>query len=1185
MQFPIVREYKTDIQQKNEENEIAGELVQVPAGLYDRVFVPRHAPFFVKSLRLTTLNGEPLILGEDYDVYKIMPKVTGLTGQGVACLIRFLKPEITDALMDYHCVGELDLLDNTLLNLIAGAINDNRPVWWDGVRNKPAGFPPELHGHSLIYEVMAFQDTIDLLNDILEVMRTTPDLMKVRIDHFTKLVNWYIELYGGMLNDYLDNHRDTYDAHGYTAKQAGLDLVDNFSTATFADIMQARDDQHLRPTELKTLIESYSFNSDEFLPSKQLPIAQYGNTNFIPPNIDGSFEGFGGVSETAGISLENDSSIVILWNRMDGRTRGLYYSVLTDAVSAARGKLIYTGYKYEHPRFVPDGANVDRIVQGSGDEVIMVGDSIKNIYYVGVTNGTLDPTKHVYSKVNLQPLVDAIFPAADNVKPLSLFPMLSVCLMSDWIYIILNSATPGPDPAPIRAGMVYRHFFRVRLADVQQTIDVTPVRQNLTFVNADGTQFTNSPWYKWYDVQANGLDVTKALYTFSPLPCNSWNGNYRSQLTLSAEDPDRKGVYGVKFLSAYYAAYIGPAGSKAFNSVPEITYDFTPSTGVFVLKSKNNLPTNVDFNSADFLPAQYRAPPIVGFLVFTFQGQGLNILPDGRVASSGALGFSGFPRISGVLEVVDSKSRYASVSKQWGNTSVNIKYEGTWDESISSPIESSINVRGLLYRPGVEYYISARKNDLGTLQLYRKAITGKLAIRPEVTNLIVPNVLSRPLTTSIRPVNALPGMGGMTITVPSARLDSFGIEVAESAFCVNAQKRYFDRDSMGNGWTTPVGLDDILLTATHTDRLDADGSVTLVPNIEILYPAAIVELLKNQVQYPEIKNRARQCIVTICDPTWSGMDRFGWLPVVACITYADAYGLPTSEFLYATYVSIQPTYMTQGNRKVATGFTVLDKVNIEGPRYAITTLRIFNPKADSAESPQTTIGPMRAQYYLDGNKLTLLFFSGVLGQTVSDSIIYNLLFTYNDRTTKRWSLAQNYPTSSRGSASAVTPDNGITWTMEWGDTTGGAATITKGTANAVLLGSVYPEVGWIVFFKAETSVVFNGEPFVLPPGSIDLRDIDPNPQNKTFYVYARLVSGVAFYEITQEKRLESNYQLWIAGITTNDRQIITIERFNVVALDGHRVSETKRGNSIPASSGLINAEGQLPWLRPGEILP
>lgn len=1185
MQFPIVREYKLDLLQKNEENVITGEPIIVPAGLYERVVVPRHAPFFVESLSLTTERGEPLFLGVDYDIYSTMAGVTGLAGQEVACFIRFLNPNVTSALGNYHVVGELSLLDNTLLNMIAASLNDKRPVFFEGVTGKPVAFPPLQHSHSLIYEITSFQDTIDFLNDIINLLRASPDALQLKIDHFTLLINWYITLYGNMLNEYLDNHATAHDAHGLTAKQAKLELVDNYSTASFADVLQARGDQHLRPTELRTLIESFSFSTDEFMPSKQLPIAQFGSTNFIPPNIDGSFEGFGGVLETGGMCLENDSSIVYLWNRMDGRIRGLYYSVMTNADNREKAKLIYTGYKYEHPRFVPDAANVDRIAQGSGGEVILVGDSVKNIFYVGVTNGSLDPTKHVYSKINLRPIVDALFINAPDVGAVALFPNISVVLMGDWIYVIVATSTNTPSITPMAGGMIYRHFYRVLLSDVQKTIDVTPVRQNLTFVDADGTGYVNSPWWKWYGITRTAEGATQELFSFSPLPANVSSGNYRSQPVLTAEDPTRKGVYGMKFLSAYYAAYTGPIGSRAINFVPEITYDFVPATGVFTLKSKSDLPPPINFNNAELMPAKYNPQPILGFFVFTFSGQGLNILEDGRVACSGAAGFSGFPRMAGILEVTDSKTRYATVSKPWGNGPGNIKFEHSMSETISSPLESSINVKAVMYSPGVEYYIAGAKNNLAKLAMFRKAITGKFALRPEITNLYRPNVVSRPLTTSIRRINALPGLGGMTISVPTNKLDSFGIEVGQSAFCVNAQGRHFRRNDYGDAWGDSGGLDDIILTGTHTDRLDPDGTCTIVPGIEIFYPAALVNLLKGNVQYPTISARARQCIVTICDPTYSGMDRFGWLPVLVAVTYADALGLPTSNTMFVTYMVIQPTYMVQGNRRVATGFTVLDKFHYEGPAMSIADLRIFNGYSTGPETPQTTIGPMRANYYLEGSKLNIRFCTGVIGQTISDSVISQMAVRYDNRDTKRWSYIENAITASRDSSHTITPDNGITMLDPWDSTSGGAATLTTGPVNTALIGSVYPEVGWVVFFKTEVNVVFNGGAFILPAGSIDLRDIDLAPQNKTFYIYARLVSGVAMYEITQEKRLETNYQLWVGRVVTNDKQIITLERFNVAAVDGHRISETKRGNSIPASSGLINAEGQLPWLRPGELLP
>lgn len=1188
MQFPIVQEYVTDIKGDKTDNFIRNEPIKLKAGIFNRVFVPRHAPFFAKSLRLTTLKGEPLFLGVDYEIFAIMPRLTEFAAEPIACLVTMKNEQITDALATYQVLGESSLLDSSLLSLIVSAINDDRPVWWEYLEGKPSVFPPKLHGHSLLYDIICFQDTIDFLNDLITMITNDVDPIQMRIDQYMRLVDHYITLYGGMLNDYLQRHKEAYNAHGFTALQAQLEKVDNFPTAQFSNVMQARNDMHLRPTELKTIVDSYGFNSNEFLAAKQLPIAQFGNTNFIPPNVDGSFEGFGGVTETGAMCLENDGSITYLWNRMDGRTAGLYYSVMTNTEDYAKTALTYTGYKYEHPRFNVDGASVDRIAQGSGDEVILVGDSRKNIYYLGVTNGSLDPTKHVYSKVDLTPIVAAIF--SIDVTPNFLFPFLSIALMGEWIYLIQSSAAGTPVVAGIGYPMNHKHFFRVRLADVQATINVTPVKQNVSFINADGQQFTNSPFYRWYELifdQASG-QVTKCLFTFNR-PTNGVIGNYRTTPFWVAEDPSRPGIFAMKFLSAFYAAYAQNGINQSFNAVPEINYDFDPNTGVMTLKSKTVIPPMINWGQPNYFDPAYvqNLAPFYG-LVFAYAGQGSNVLADGRIVASGAQGFSGFPRLGMQLQVVNSKTKYNTTSKFFGRGYDELTNYGSFEEAITSPLESSINVRAMQYRPGGEFYIAAGKSSLGALGLYWKDLVGKFALRSEVTNLFVSNVVSRPLTQAIRRVDCLPGIGGVTVGVPSNQLDTYGIDVAESMFCMSAQKRYYNYNAMGTGWTSPVvGDNDILLISDFNRRVEQDGRITIVPTKEIVYPAAIVELLKNEVQYPAIKNQARDCIVTVSDPTFSSLARFGWLPVTVVVTYVNAEGTPDRNDMYSTCFTIAPTYVDNADgRKQVTGFTVLDKYHHVAIGGGIAQIRIFNGQYTSPEAPQSTLGPMRTYYYIAGDgSLTVHVNSGVMGNTVGDAYTTNHNLVYANRSTQRWTSATHQDNSSAGGGVFITPDNGIATMYDWANTTGGAATIVNGFVNKPLVGSVYPETGWVVFFKTDINVVFNGEPFVLPLGTIDLRDIVPDPSNKTFYIYALLDNRVARYEISQDKRLESNYQLWVGKVTTNDRQILTIERFNVTAIDGHRVSEPKRGNSIPAASGLVNAEGQLPWLRTREILP
>jgi hypothetical protein len=1190
MQFPIVQEYKTDTRRTNPENEITDEPFKVDAGVFTRVIVARHAPFFVESLRMKFPNGEPMILDEDYEIFKIMPRLTELVAQPVACMITLKKPEITGGTISYHVVGEFPLLDSTMLGLIVDCINDDRPVYWENLRDKPSVFPPTLHAHSVLYDIVAFQDTIEFLGDMQALIaRNGMDIIERRLTHFMELVDWYIGVYGRMLDLFLKNHAESYDAHGLKANDVALEKVDNFSTATFADVLQGRDDMHLRPQELKTIIEHYGFNADEFLEAKTMPIAQFGNTNFIPPNIDGSFEGFGGVIETGAMCLENDNSITVLWNRMDGRTRGLYYSVLTDP-DAPNALLTYTGFKYEHPRFDPDNANVDRIAQGSGDECILVGDSFKDIFYVGVTNGSLDPAKHVYSKINLRPLVDAIQynPGAHTVS--ELFNMVSVAMMGDWVYIFLSASVAAPvqglDP-DLYSNLSFKHIFRVPIASIKAQVDVVATRQNVSFMDADGVQWNNSPYFSWYTTVRDGSgNVTKGYHTFSPYPSNGFLGCYRSCLTLVAQNPNNPASYAVKFLAGQYTSYVSPTVNSAFWNTLEINYDFNPVTGVFTLKSRT-APFNVNFGaSADnLIPVPYRQSIFMYYLVFFYQAQGANILDDGRLISAGAFGFTGFPRATISMSFPTAKTRFATVNKFFGNMQDVVSPKSILAETLTAPTESGINPRGMLYNPGGEYYVAAHRSVATSLKMYWKTVSGKFAVRSEIQNLFMSNIVSRPLTNNIRRVNANAGLGGATVVVPSAKLDTYGVDVGESQFCVNSQKSSFNRELIGNAWPGGVAAGDIVLVQQHTQRIETDGTITIVPTLEILYPAYIVESIKAQVEVPAIMNRGRARHVTVCDPTFSNLTaKFGWLPVTCSVQYTDADGTPDQFTLFTTIMTLQPTYAVSGGRYVVTGFTVINIAHHRAPSCGVNILRVYN--SGDYETPQSTMGPMRIQYYLNGSVLSVLHGCGVMAQTPGDQFTRDFLLTYNNRDASHaWSGLNVMDHSSRGGGWIMTPDNGIQVMRGWDLSTGGAATISEGLVNYPLIGSVYPEVGWIIFFKTDINVVFYGTLYVLPLGSIDLRDIDPAPQWKTFYIYAILDKGVPRYDIAKEKRLETNYQLWVGTVITNDRQILTIERYNVFALDGHRITETKRGNSIPAASGLANAEGQIPWLRAGELLP
>ncbi|MNM28180.1 hypothetical protein D3C81_386930 [compost metagenome] len=1202
MNFPIVREYQDDLLNNNLDNEKRGEPFLVVPGVWSRVIVPRHSPFFVESLKLYFPNGEPMEKDVHYRMFKLMSGLTALTAQKVGCMIELLDPDITEGSMDYDVVGEFSLFDTTMLNLINNTANDDRPVYWENLRNKPVVFPPKLHMHSVLTDVVAWKDLIDVLNlMVYACQKTGQPLIQIKIEHYFTVYNHYLKVYGDMLKKFLADHKNAYDSHGLTQVQVNLPLVDNFKTAAGSQALENRDDLHLTVSGMKTILDEFGFNTNDYMKDGSLPIATFGNTNFIPPSIDGSFEGLGGQLETAGISLESDGSIVFLENRFDGRVDGLYYSVMQTPNDNDLERALtrsFSAYRYTHQRIEADNARVNRICQGSGDECILVMDTRKGFWYIGLTNGSLDPAKHVLSRINMTPLL-ADLPANADLKYYTRY--INVFLMGNWVYISLAHSPSSVATSTDQSGMGdlrYRSLWKVPKASVAAQLPVTAARQNLTFVDGDGVQRTNvSKWNICTPVNDPNWPqgypyFTKYYHTFVqrqvPGVDFQTTGFYRSQQTFVCPHPTKAGIWVIKFFGAFWARYVATGVNQAWQSPLELTYEINPDTGMMTLLHKTpnltldftNLPQGV--NGQD--------PANMNHMIFAYDGQGATVLDDGTIISSYTV-YQGFPRGVFLYRPKNFKTRFDVVSRRWRDQLGVVEDIGIQFENIISPIKSGVRARSFMLGNGSDFYVSGYGDPGNRQKMYNRASPGKIIQRSDVSNLFHGDVRCRALSNKVTEVRNRPETGGACVTTPAAQLDTYGIDVGENSFCVGIQKKFLDLSGNSPEWPIPSEDDGISLVANYATRIAADGVMEIVPTATINYPASIVNLLKREVENVSAMLASPKVLVSICDPTGRLTDKFGWLPVLVQVSWA----LPGTTTRCQTLLSITPSY-SGGVNKTVTGYTVLDRFHVEWPNYAATLTPTNWPVTIAGAENTTSHGPMRAGYYVNGNEIRGYFDTGLVATAPGDGCSTTAEFYFPNKTTRRWANPGVNPgtyigitgNSGSGLHRAVAPDLGIVIALPHSEAAGGAATLFRrsdDTGYTAMLGNVYPEVGWVIFFKEPIKVVFNGKSYTLPAGTIDLRDIDTAPANKTFYIYTILKDGVAIYEVAQEKRLESPWQLWVGTVVTNNLQILTIERFNVFTVNGQRISELKRGSSIPASSGLTNAEGQIPWLTAGELLP
>lgn len=96
--------------------------------------------------------------------------------------------------------------------------------------------------------------------------------------------------------------------------------------------------------------------------------------------------------------------------------------------------------------------------------------------------------------------------------------------------------------------------------------------------------------------------------------------------------------------------------------------------------------------------------------------------------------------------------------------------------------------------------------------------------------------------------------------------------------------------------------------------------------------------------------------------------------------------------------------------------------------------------------------------------------------------------------------------------------------------------------------------GWDVYFTNANRVMMAGKIYDIPATSINLKTIDANPQNKTFYVYLKYSNGVVTYDIRNTRGVESYAYIQIGTITTGANSIANIS-ISKIAMAGGLVKD------------------------------
>jgi len=154
-----------DITGLNVNNKIINEPHTLSGNKY-RSIASNYGPFFAESLIVT--NGvNTLVRGTDYQIVELHQEATSLYGKEISTVILIINLAVTNSVnITYQALGGLYAFnDKAVADMYNTVIQDNRPITWTSVLNKPVEFSPTIHRH-LLDDVYGFEPIVDVLERI-----------------------------------------------------------------------------------------------------------------------------------------------------------------------------------------------------------------------------------------------------------------------------------------------------------------------------------------------------------------------------------------------------------------------------------------------------------------------------------------------------------------------------------------------------------------------------------------------------------------------------------------------------------------------------------------------------------------------------------------------------------------------------------------------------------------------------------------------------------------------------------------------------------------------------------------------------------------------------------------------------------------------------------------------------------
>jgi Phage tail repeat like len=182
--MPLIR-YPLDATGLNPDNRVVGE-IKTLANTQVKAVVPTYGPIYADGLVVVdNLTNIPLVKGIDYSCVQLLQEATLRFGKEIFEVILIKKPDVSSTVrINYQVLGGL-FQNNAagIESLYQAVMNNNTPISWENVLNKPYEYTPTLHNH-MLQDVVGFEPLVVALERVRNAITLTD------VASFEALIAW-----------------------------------------------------------------------------------------------------------------------------------------------------------------------------------------------------------------------------------------------------------------------------------------------------------------------------------------------------------------------------------------------------------------------------------------------------------------------------------------------------------------------------------------------------------------------------------------------------------------------------------------------------------------------------------------------------------------------------------------------------------------------------------------------------------------------------------------------------------------------------------------------------------------------------------------------------------------------------------------------------------------------------------